>query len=225
MLEFIVARPGGKQAAAFLGGENGRVWLAHTGRVHRNRQPGPRSRQTVKVGGLNYFLVSVIGTRAFFGNLLNFHASRQHLSDPSNAGKHAGPDPGASKKHPRDASDVDPKHSPIVKALRKKLGAKWTDRAAQKVRPDIFVESNDRKLLFEVKPDRKPISVCTAIGQFSYYSHFCKPDRKVLVLPLGIDKQLGDIVEAEEITIVSFTKTRTGYDFNGLDEITPSNKG
>lgn len=217
VLEFPVLREstggklhvGGKQgspSAAFVS-DGDKIWLAHSGRVHRTKQKFPAPDTDVLAGGKikKYFIVSDMEDKNILLNMITFHLVR---SEPDiSIATSIETDDGPFSAYIAKESKKDPKHHLVVKALRKHLlGAGfvgWKHRG--RIRCDCAAEIGGQHYIFEVKPTSKFNDVCEAVGQLFVYRNFTGEDPAlVLVAPSGMSEPLASYVSGMGIVLWPF---------------------
>lgn len=176
---------GPRRAAAFAQ-DLKEVWLIHTGTVHRN-QKKPYSERTASIAGRSVFLVTNMDSPSIVSDLIRFHESRSASSTLPRLAFAI--DAGAFKGGTRAAVVFEAHHAPVVNVLAKLVASGGWEPVgrAGSGNPDLVVERDGRKVLFEVKSGCDVHSLICAVGQCKVYDLEYETNRQIIVALSGDD--------------------------------------
>jgi hypothetical protein len=190
IMEFMI---GERRSAVFLECD-GRIWLAHTGRIHSGNLEA-EGWPNVRIDRKKYYLVTSVYSSDTVGDMLDFFASLNAQKQIGGAYKKA-LDTGLLRGGNRRSCIYSARHSPIVLELEKVLarGGWATAESYYSCRPDLISERGDRKCLFEIKPSSDFSSLVCAIGQCEVYNREVCADRKIIIAPREPEDVLPELV-------------------------------
>jgi hypothetical protein len=202
-----------QRTAARLYSDGSAIFLVHDGRISKrvDNRPRPTGNEKITINGRTYYVVAQIGSSRFFEDIVAYNESRlEYAAFKKLSSKDAmryGADKGQKGSFSRGASDANPLHSFIVEELEKRLSELGYKDSGYPYRgPDLFMEKNGRRILFEVKPGHSFTELTTALGQLAVYGAENKPDLKVCICQRGgwPHPRLEQIFKAQEIQVIEF---------------------
>lgn len=235
LLQFVVRREyktSRSNPTAILLEQNDRIQLYHSGRVFNgDHRPRPTMSKTYQIHGHDYYKIGNIDDDNLFEKIMNFHISRfnsQNGYNNASLGDRVGFNPGAVLGGIRSEATFDAKHHPITTALKNaitKLGFK--EDSCKIVRPDLLVEKNGKKILFEVKPFSSSHELILALGQLLVYNQVVKADKLYLVSDgmFGSTKfalLIRNFLPVHDIRYLSYYMNENGIYFTDLEKIEDS---